>query len=70
MRKYQVIVGNVGTVCDTDCPIEANTAWGEYRRQSQAGAGRAAHENVTMLKSDKIVREYICQDYTLATSSG
>ena len=56
--RYQVIVGNIGTVCDTNCPIEANTAWGEYRRQSLSGYGRAAHEDVTKLRDGEIVMEH------------
>lgn len=56
--KYQVIVGNIGTVYDGESPIEANKAWGEYKKQSGTGVGRAAGEIVTLMKNGEPDRQF------------
>jgi len=61
MGKYEVIVGNIGTVYDGNNPVEANTAYGEYKRQSATNYGRAAGESVAMFKDNDIAFEY-CPD--------
>ena len=56
MRKYQVVVGNIGTVVDTDSRSEAVEAFDAYCADSDAPFGRAAGETVTMFKDgDPIV---------------
>ena len=57
--KYEVIVGNIGTVYLGSSLMEANAAWGEYKRQSKANYGRAAGESVAFFKDGELVREFI-----------
>ncbi len=57
--KYQVIVGNIGTVCDTDSLVEAKHTFREYVRQSEKGYGRSAGEPVTIMDSNEPYKEYI-----------
>lgn len=54
MSTYQVIVGNIGTVYEGSLPVTALGVYGEYKRQSKAGHGRAAGESVTILKNNEI----------------
>lgn len=42
MKKYQVVVGNLGTPIDTDVFTEALHAYSDYKKQSEDGVGRAA----------------------------
>lgn len=49
MARYQVIVGNLGTVYDGANPIEARREFGEMKRMSQAPLGRASGEPVTLM---------------------
>lgn len=61
--KYQVLVGNVGHICDTDNGAEA---WREYRRyigQSRSEHGRAAGEPVTLFVDGEIRAEYFAPKY-------
>lgn len=58
MKTYQILIGNVGHVCDTDNGAEA---WREYRRaigQSNAPHGRASGEPVTLFKNGDIRAEH------------
>jgi len=48
MNKYQVIVGNIGTVYDGNWAIMAKKVYKEYYEQSKDGYGRAAGESVTL----------------------
>lgn len=62
--KIQVIVGNVGTVYDGTVyngpeMVRANSVYRDYVLQSKSGKGRAAGENVTMLKNGEIHKEFI-----------
>lgn len=50
MASYKVTVGNVGTVIETNSPIEAGRIYGDYKEQSIKGYGRAAYETVIMWK--------------------
>lgn len=58
MAHYEVRVGNIGRVYEGDSLLEANKAWGEYRRQSEENYGRAAGESVTMYRDGEPMREY------------
>jgi hypothetical protein len=47
--KHQVIVGNIGTVLDTDTASEAVACYMSYQDKSLRGEGRAAGEPVTLM---------------------
>jgi len=49
MNKYQVIVGNIGTVYAGDDLTEAKEYFKEYYEQSKDGYGRAGGESVTLM---------------------
>lgn len=59
MPTYQVIANNIGIVYDGGSYDSANDAFHIYRKQSIDGIGRAAGEDVVMLKHGEIIREYI-----------
>lgn len=59
MAKYQLVVGNIGTVLDTDNGFEANTEFKLYQSQSIMGYGRAAHEDVTLFEDAEPISEHI-----------
>lgn len=54
MGKYQVIVGNIGTVYDGDDYNAAKMEYNDYRSASLQGYGRAAGEEVTMFDDGEI----------------
>ncbi len=56
--RYQAIVGNIGTVYHGGELKEALTAFGEYRRQSKTGYGRAAGEDVCVMDRGELWKEY------------
>ena len=56
--RYQVIVGNIGTVHDGDSHLAAVACWASYRDRSQAGLGRGAGESVVLMADDEIEREH------------
>ena len=56
--RYQVIVGNIGTVYDGDSWNEAKKTYGEYKRISQSGVGRAGGESVTLMDGEEIKYEH------------
>jgi len=58
-RRYYLLVGNLGCVYEGTCPIQANAAWGEYKRQSMSNYGRAAGEDVTLFRNGELIREYV-----------
>lgn len=58
MHKYQIIVGNIGTVYDGDSRIEAIQAYSEYRNQSRNNYGRASGENVSMFENGELKWEH------------
>lgn len=57
-KQYSVIVGNVGTVLDTTDRNEAIKTYGEYKRISIAGAGRAGGEDVALFCDDDPLYEH------------
>jgi len=61
-NRYQVIVGNLGTVYDGNNMIEANKTYGIYKRQSLAGYGRAGGESVTLFDHDDIKFEHVTEE--------
>ena len=66
-KRYEIIVGNIGTVEQTDSLQIALKTYGEYVRQSASGVGRAGGETVTLLDSDVVKYEHIgdMEDYDL-----
>jgi hypothetical protein len=48
MSRYQVIVGNIGTTCDTDRLSTALKDYGHYLACSKSGIGRAGNEDVVL----------------------
>ena len=59
MNRYQVIVGNIGTVYAGGNAREARKTFAAYIDKSHSRQGRASGESVTMLKDDAIVSDYI-----------
>ena len=57
MNKYQVVVGNIGTVYDGDDYDEALENFNEYSEQSKQQYGRAAGEQVTLFEDGEIRTE-------------
>ena len=57
-KQYSVIVGNVGNVCVTNNKKEAIKTYGEYKRISMAGVGRAGGEDVTLFCDDEPLYEH------------
>lgn len=56
--RYQVLVGNIGTVYEGNKFFEANKVYNDYVRLSKQKFGRAAGEDVTWLKGEYIYREH------------
>jgi len=48
--RYQIIVGNVGTVADTDNEDEAIRVFHGNTTISSSGTGRAGHESVVLMR--------------------
>ena len=61
MGRYQVIVGNIGTACDTDDLDEAHRAMATYRSFILAGEGRAA-DYVSLLEGDELLADWHASD--------
>jgi len=57
--NYHVVVGNIGEVYSGGFYQSALDAFMVYQRKSISGEGRAAGEDVTMLRDGEIVREFI-----------
>ncbi|HET9536988.1 MAG TPA: hypothetical protein VFP43_16890 [Mesorhizobium sp.] len=57
--RYQVVVGNIGTVYDGPSFLDASFHLAAYRLQSQSGRGRAGGETVTLLRDGEILEEYL-----------
>ncbi len=57
--RYEVVVGNVGTVYVGNDVQRARETMQTYIEQSKSHVGRAGDENVTLFKSGDIVDEYI-----------
>jgi hypothetical protein len=58
VKKYQVVVGNVGQVIDTDNGAEANIEYGRWKAESQKPHGRCSGESVTLFKDGEPKHEY------------
>lgn len=56
--KYQVIVGNIGTVLDTDNGYKANIEFGAWRRASKSPHHSASGEPVTLMKDGEPLYEH------------
>jgi hypothetical protein len=65
MNRYQVVVGNIGTVYDGNNFMSAWAAFSAYKKQSAKGVGRAAGESVTLFDKDEIRHEYSGSQETL-----
>ncbi len=57
--KYEVIVGNVGTVHTSDNERDALLCFNTYVDRSKSNHGRCAVEDVTMMHNGDIVKEYV-----------
>lgn len=56
---YQVLVGNIGQVEETNDRGQADVTFNEYVRQSDTNCGRAGGESVTMLLNGEVAKEHI-----------
>lgn len=56
--KYQVIVGNIGTVADTDNRRAAFDCFLRYVDNSKSGYGREANEPVTLMEDGNPIHEH------------
>jgi hypothetical protein len=56
--KYEVVVGNIGTVYSGTSKSDTAMTWMAYVDQSKSARGRAANEPVTMFCDGEIVKEY------------
>ena len=57
--KYEVVVGNLGSVHAGSNGRTARQIFVDYCNASVKGWGRAAGESVTLFRDDEIVEEYI-----------
>lgn len=57
--KYQVIVGNIGTICDTNDKSEAAMEYEICVSQSKSSVGRIGGEDVTMMSDGEPTQEYV-----------
>lgn len=58
MLKYQVVVGNVGTVYHGDDKIQALNDFNHYVNESMLDNGRAGNESVVMFEDGHPVHEH------------
>lgn len=56
--RYEVIVGNIGSVYYGDDKEVAERKFDAYMAASQSGYGRAGNEPVTMMRDGEIYQEY------------
>jgi hypothetical protein len=59
MGRFQVIVGNIGTVYDGNSYSKATEDYLEYLDQSARQYGRAAGEDVTLMADGEIIHEHV-----------
>lgn len=59
MADFTVQVGNVGTVYSGKSELDARKAFKDYVKASLLQQGRAAGEDVTLLKDDEIIKEHL-----------
>ena len=58
MGRWQVVVGNIGTVYDGDDVGEADLTFRGYVKASASGLGRGAHEGVTIFQDGEPAKEH------------
>jgi carbamate kinase len=58
MRRYSVIVGNIGQVYEGNNAMQARAAYKTYIAQSKASGLRASGEPVTLFDTNEIKAEY------------
>jgi hypothetical protein len=58
-KRYQVVVGNVGTTLETNQLPAAQCEFDEYVWMSKHGVGRASHEDVTLMERGDPIKEFI-----------
>lgn len=58
MPRFQVIVGNIGTVTNTDSLSEALKDYNSCVQNSKDNYGRGGNEPVTLMADDDIAKEY------------
>jgi hypothetical protein len=66
MAKYQVIVGNIGTVYDGDSRVKAGAEFANYKIDSIRFIGRAAGEDIILMMDGEPLEEYIGSRSTVA----
>lgn len=57
--KYEVVVGNIGSVYLGSDEHVARATFQEYVRQSKESGRRASRESVWMFFEDELVREFV-----------
>lgn len=63
MNRYQVVVGNIGTVYDGPDESKAREKFSIYKKDSQDGYGRAAGEPVCIIANYAHGNSDIIADY-------
>jgi hypothetical protein len=58
MAKYEVLVGNIGSVINTDSLKEAQDAYDTYVEQSKQDRGRACGEDVCLMEDGEPIKEH------------
>lgn len=58
LHKYEVIVGNIGTVYSGNNFMQASAKYATYVKQSKSGVGRAGGESVTLMHDGEIRKEH------------
>ena len=58
-KSYEVIAGNIGTVCSSESEAEARAVFASYCESSQDTGSRAAGESVTLLQDGEPIAEFI-----------
>ena len=59
MNKYQVIVGNIGSVYDGADKVIAFETWKEYVEQSQTRHMKASGESVVLIRDGEVEKEHV-----------
>jgi hypothetical protein len=59
MAKYEVLVGNIGSVINTDSLKDAQDAYVEYVEQSKSETGRAGGEDVHFLEDGEPIKDFM-----------
>lgn len=57
--KWQIVVGNIGTVLDTDSGFKMNTEFSQWKGIVNNATGRAAGETVTIMLRGEVYKEYV-----------